>query len=603
MAHIWTTIVAAATVAVLAAGAGADTITWTDTTPGGATWHDDGNWDAAQPGAGDTAVLANGGKAIATANVTIENLQLKGGSTWRIESGDTLVSITGHDKVKLADSGGVSTIEMTGGMVEFMAGAMFLGRGSGNGIYGRFAGGTLIHKQAPGAYADMRIASSNGASMDIELSGTATWDMYDVSIGYHTSVPAPSTFTMKDSAVLNARRLLVDDSTVFTVEGSAQINATSDLIVGGVGADRARFVVTSGTVTSGKMSVGDDGEVIFRGGTVSTGAWIPSGIDPVITVEGGTVTGGGLQIGLQAAGQTGTVKIVNGTTLSMPGKLLYVGRWGHGSLLLGDATSSGALVGGLLIFDDQNRGGTGLVQGWGRLDATGLRFMGSNTARIIADGYGADRTLTVTRIVDRHDQHAVDTDSGWYAQNGGKLALPTISVGAGASTEFWGELASLAQPDLVNSVMLQFSGVAGGDLAIALLAADRAEFADTVATGAVGFWEFDSSAFDFGGGTVDLTFRYDDAAAGAGEADLKLYKTDANGDWVLLNYTLDTANNLITATGVDAFSHFGIGEEITNASNGGPAGAIPEPATLLLLGLGGPAVLRRRLAQALRRRK
>jgi len=590
----WTALLA---VPLLAVGAAAGTATWIDATPGGATWHDDGNWNPAQPGPGDTAVLANGGKAIATADVTIENIQLRSGSTWRVESGDTLVSITGHDKVKLADSGGVSYMEMTGGSVEFLAGAMHVGYGNGNAFHGRFSGGTLIHRQAPGAYADLRLASSGTSAFDIELSGIAVWDMGAVSIGYHTSVPEPSTFVVRDSAQMNlTSTLLIDDSTQFTLRDSASITAGSNgIAVNGAGAEKSVFTMLGGTIDSTRLTAGDDGRIVIEAGTVTTGQMSATGGDPVIAIRGGTVTvSTHIALGLGSVGDMGTLEVTNGATLNVvAGKPVYVSRYGDGRLMLGDATSAGTILNGNLTFDDQNRGGQGLVQGHGQLGVQSIRFYGAGTHKIVADGYGSDRTLTVAALVTTHSRPDEDTDSGWYAQNGGKLALPALTVTAGTSTHYWGELASVGRPDLVNSVMLQFNGVAGGSLPISLLAPDRSELADTVAAGAVGFWQFDGSAFDFGAGTVDLTFRYDAAAAGAGEGELKLYKTDADGNWTLLAYTLDTVNDVISVTGVDAFSLFGVGEEIANQQPGGPD-LIPEPATLALLSLGCLPLLRRR---------
>ena len=98
-------------------------------------------------------------------------------------------------------------------------------------------------------------------------------------------------------------------------------------------------------------------------------------------------------------------------------------------------------------------------------------------------------------------------------------------------------------------------------------------------------WNIDGSSFDFGNGDADLTVRYDAtlaASLGIAEADLKFYH-QIDGLWVDVTTSVDTANHLITASGVDSFSNFAVGTEI-----------IPEPATLSLLGFGAVLALVKR---------
>lgn len=328
-----------------------------------------------------------------------------------------------------------------------------------------------------------------------------------------------------------------------------------------------------------------------------------------------TTTGGGGAAFYANGGSTSARVNHTGGTLATGGYSLVLGQqdmWGHanGDYYLGDAagstgtfTGSGSLIVGNITNKMSGSGYQrttyGTFVGHGTVGLTGIL---RNNGYVTADGYGLDRTLdlssftAVDNTVD-NDQYRLTADNnfyygkggtGWFATRKGKLVLPSLTVASGDSTRNWGEPDSDSNIDLINSVRLSFHGVTGGSLAVSLLAADRNVFAPTVATGGVGFYQFDpSGGFAFGSGTVDLTFRYDDVLAGAGESALKLFKTDAGGYWQPLAFTLDTTNNLITATGVNAFSYFGVGQNLTGF-------ALPEPGTLLLAGAAAAFVVQRR---------
>lgn len=571
------------TVALLLAGWAstglAATVTWTDTTPGGDSWHDGTNWSSTPnvPQPADTAALTNGGTAVATADVTITNLQLRNASTLRVESGTFFVTQTGHDTVFVADSGGTSTVEVTGGTLRFQAGAMSWGRGTGN-FRGRFSGGLFEHLDSDGAgplYPDLRLANSSGSTCDVDLSGTARWSTGAVSIGYHTVVPGPSRFVIRDQAALNATTLLVGDSTEFTLAGGTlALSGQNGLMIGGSTPNQSDFVMTGGTLTCNRLSLGGDATAKIEGGTTSINeAIIIAGTAAArLEVRGGTVSARGWQLGLNPAGSVGTLQIAGGATLTMPsGSILYTGRWGRGEVLLGDAAGSGNVAAsGGLYFDDENRGGTGLVRGWGTLAVSSLNWRGTNTGQVVADGYGTDRTLAVSGTLAQTYENT--GDSGWRAVNRGKLTLPSFTVRSGLGSGYsWGEIGTDTVPDLVNSARFTFAGLgaATGTLTGALLAGDRTDIASLAGVHHIAnAWEFDLTGTTFT--SYDLTLRYDPLTVGTEwEPYLRLFH-HTGGSWTDVTATFDPVNRLIAASGLTGFSTFAVA-------------AVPEPALLPLL--------------------
>jgi hypothetical protein len=572
----------------------AATVTWTDTTLGGDSWHDAANWSSAPllPQPADTAALTNGGTAVAAADVTITNLQLRSGSTLRVEGGTFFVTQTGHDTVFIADSGGTSSVEVTGGTLRFQAGAMSWGRSTGN-FRGRFSGGVFEHLDSDGAgplYPDLRLANSNGSTCDIELSGTAQWNMGAVSIGYHTVVPGPSVFTIKDQAVLNATTLLVGDNTDFTLQGGTlALSGQNGLMVGGAAPNQSDFVMTGGALTCNRLNVSDAATVTLNGGstTISEAIIINGTAAAQVEVRGGTVSAKGWQLGLSTAGNTGTLKITNGATLTMPsGSLLYTGRWGRGEVLLGDAAGAGHVAAsGAVYFDDENRGGTGLIRGWGTLAVSSINWRGSNTSQVVADGYGADRTLAVTTSSAPVQTYENTGDSGWRAINRGKLTLPGITVRSSSGNGYsWGETAGDTVPDLLNSARFTFAGLGTGPgtLTGALLAGDRTDIPALAGVHHIAnAWEF--TLVDNTFTSFDLVLRYDPLAAGAvWEPYLRLFHY-TGGAWTDITAAIDPANKLISASGLTGFSLFAVAP-------------VPEPALLpgALLLLAGAARRRAR---------
>jgi hypothetical protein len=143
------------------------------------------------------------------------------------------------------------------------------------------------------------------------------------------------------------------------------------------------------------------------------------------------------------------------------------------------------------------------------------------------------------------------TKPGWYAVNRGRLCLPRLTVAAGTSTIRWGDTINdltVNTNDLVNSMTLAFSGVNGGRVKVALMAADRTDSLVTDASTVIGVWQVDASALDRGTGTATLAFRYDHLKAialGLTEANLKVWRHRGDG-WVDATAGIDTIQKIIT---------------------------------------------------------
>jgi hypothetical protein len=217
-----------------------------------------------------------------------------------------------------------------------------------------------------------------------------------------------------------------------------------------------------------------------------------------------------------------------------------VGVRGDGVLELGDASTPGRIVEsqpGSSLTIRTHRAGTGLVHGWGTVAVTGEL---SNSGRVVADGYGADRALdlsTAAGVVNSLDNSPGGTN-GWYAQRGGELLLPDLYAPVGQNVSLaWGESAGDRVPDLVNSLLLRADRVShAGEVSIALVSLDRQDVpALPQGHRFIGLWRMDASAALEG---VELAVRYDEAMAqrlGIDESMLKLWMHAPGGQWQRLD--------------------------------------------------------------------
>jgi fibronectin-binding autotransporter adhesin len=380
--------------------------------------------------------------------------------------------------------------------------------------------------------------------------------------------------------------------------GAVTIARAAGVTLGWLGVSGATGTVnqTGGTFTTsiGPIAV-ESGSYTLSGGTVYS-----AGTESVGTIKTATFTQtdgrntftNGLNVGVNAG--TGTYSLSGGTLF---GQRLAIaqniaigategtnGGSSVGTFLFGNSAGTGTIaetggqtthIGMAIRFD---AAASGTFRGWG---VVGLQGPMVNNGNVIADGYGTDRSLDMSSFasVDLNGTQtfANTTTNGWHAQDHGALILPALNV-TGAGSYSWGGAGVLNR---VNNVQLTFDSVTTpGALVGSLLSVDRTD----VPTGLVdpiGVWSFTPTNLQFG--TVSLAFRYDEAAAAAlslDESTLHLYHYDGT-DWVLVaGTTLDTANNVLTATGLTSFSDYAIAESV-----------VPEPATVSLLVLGGLGML------------
>jgi len=284
----------------------------------------------------------------------------------------------------------------------------------------------------------------------------------------------------------------------------------------------------------------------------------------------------------------------NTLALAAGGQLsgIEVGHDGAGEFNIGDGLSSGEIseygaygpLGGSLVVRG-GQPGTGVLRGTGRIDLHG--FFDHN-GRVIADGYGTDRTLEFSGfryVGNSYDNPTHGGTNGWFAQNHGQLVLPNLRIHAGTGTYTWGEDPTDPTIDLVNSVRVTIHDAAhDGPVQISLLSKDRFDV-PALPTGHnfIGIWKFEDTGVAHG--AVDLTIRYDDGLAaqlGLNENNLKLWRY-SDGEWIRINdasFFRDTEQNLIGGTATDPFQYFAV--------------SAPEPATAAVLVFGGGALLLRR---------
>jgi len=260
-----------------------------------------------------------------------------------------------------------------------------------------------------------------------------------------------------------------------------------------------------------------------------------------------------------AISATGEVSHTGGT-LAIGGAIfggLVIGRSDSavGTYSFGDASGTGLITNttdttGNDLTVRLTAGASGTFRGWGEVHLNDTLI---NNGRIVADGYGTDRALSLERFVRVSNtvENAAGEANGWYAQSGGKLTLPGITVAAGDGSYTWGESAGDAEIDLVNSLRFTFTGVAGGGvLTNSLLAADRADL-PPLPEGfkAVGVWQVRKPA-GLGYGTLGLTFRYDAARVAAlGLKDVTLLQT-TGGAWLSVPGSMNSAASLYSAAAV-----------------------------------------------------
>ncbi len=420
----------------------------------------------------------------------------------------------------------------------------------------------------------------------IMTGGLFTAHLNDLTVGDRASVGSDSGSTTGTLDLSGA-----DSVSIVNIGGTKIASGTSSRSTGTV-------KLPVGTVSTGTLSLGSGGTgILDLAGT--TFSFTDTGASAVSIGATGTLIGHGKVSGagtftstgfvradtgtLDLTGLTGAVSISrlyaqNGGTLALPGTTmtvttLDVGATGGGTVNLnGTAISMGA--------NNVTVASSGALTGHGSISGNTLTMNGT----VRASGGTLDLSGFTTV--------ASSSGSGWLVENGGAITLPARNVAAGDGGDFiWGARASA-----VHSVQLDFTGVTGGDLSITVLDPDTLAFLPEGTLGSiVSLWEIDElGVFNFGSGSVDMVFRYDDsrlASLGIGDESLLRVFHYTGSVWEELITEINTTAHTATVRGVRSFSPFAVGLDITNA-------IIPEPASLALFGLAGAGLMMRRRRRA-----
>jgi len=350
--------------------------------------------------------------------------------------------------------------------------------------------------------------------------------------------------------------------------GSAQITAAGEtcggLILGAAAGQSGDVELSSGSLTSaGLQHIGYSGH----------GSFTQTGGDNAVDASGAAVvanqTGSSGVYDLQA----GTFSLAKGHGYAAS---LVVGGHGDGMFFFGNAagtgtiTETGAGTTACWLRVRSNASASGTFQGWGTVSLTGGL---QNNGRIVADGYGTDRTLDLSHFTSAWSDIENGTTNGWFAQYQGRLTLPSITVTSATDTYNWGEGTDDAEIDMVNSVRATYGDVPEfADLSISLLATDHGAVPAGLPGQAIGVWELDPGT---PWNTMDLTFRYDNMKAdslGLDESDLRIFHHNSS-DWTDVTSSIDLTNKRISADDVlHTAGHYAV--------------AVPEPTTLALVSLG-----------------
>jgi hypothetical protein len=325
------------------------TSVWINTTSGGATWHSDANWNTVQPAPSDMAVITNGYKAIVTSDVTITNLQVRKGSALRLESGTLRITEANANAINIGNGNGYSTgiVEQVGGTLELTAAqAAYLGHDETATFYGRFSGGSLICTNTTGS-AWLGIGRSD-AKFDVEVSGSALWNVYQLRIGYTgPTTNGPLVFRQKDSSTVTGTTMVVGYTWGATYYMDGGINSFSNLSIEGKAASPAAMIVTGGVV----RVTGGAGTQTYIGNA--------SGSKGSLSVQEGNVTLVRPILGY-GTGSSGAMAIDGGSVLfNGIGQEIVIGWNGSGTL---DLSGGGLVVtnGDLTV----GRGGSGIPGLW-----------------------------------------------------------------------------------------------------------------------------------------------------------------------------------------------------------------------------------------------
>ena len=494
------------------------------------------------------------GSCLQTADSMLTNIQYlvvgnNAGSqgTYTMNGGSTLVNAEFH-----VGSGGTGTFTQAGGTVTLLTGsgntALFVGKDAGS--YGHMIqnGGTVTN----GTGARVYMANLAGASGVYELNGGEL----RFSGGSFFIVGQAGNGTFIQNGGTNYQYYL---NVGFAAAGC-----------------RGSYLMSNGYLNAYALGLGSGGygsftqyagQVVLRS-DLNVGN--PGGTGTCTVIGGTMVVSNTIQLGAynSGAGQTGILEIqTNGTVNLISSGTFRLGNFG----VLGNPSTGTILMkGGILnssnswIYVRYAEYNNGTIQGYGTINSLGLQMGG----RVIADGYGVDRTLFITNGGLGRYTPSQTGQEGWYAQNHGRLQLTNAVVTGASPSLYWGCLST--STDLVNAVKLSLSGVSGiGSNSCSLYALDHIDVpAYTPGVNIAGIWRFVTNGFTMASCTA--LFRYDSYRVtntlGISENALRVYQYNGSA-WVPVsgaNTALNTANKWLTASNVTSLGWFAVAESMAN---------------------------------------
>ena len=519
-----------------------------------------------------------------TFNNTSGAIKLTGNSTFQgnVDNGSgsgTVVNLNGHTlhlnaAIMGNTSGATAFLGVDGGILDLASGASSIGNGAPLTIAGGSiisSGGTLNSSTLISGYGT--IATPITTSNAVRASGGTLY----ITNGINETASSLQTNGAAGDVLDLAGNINLGNG------GFIQPNFAGRHGNGLIQFDGAT-IQSTGTINSNLFDVGNvtvvNNSTLMSGATYDTvGNWtINAG--KTFNITGATLSLQYQPVTLDTPAQTATGSVTNNGTLAVGTGTFNNGTGSNSNLTgTGTVTLAGGSITGTGGFTSTNT-----LLGYGNVTAPY-----TNQQKVIADGNGTSQTLTFTATANG----SLNTGGlGWFAQNTGKLILPSTAISADGAKNWGGDPATLG---MVNSVGLNFHGVtAPGNLSIAVLSLDRPEI-PTGLTNAIGVWQFTAS-----GGlavtSMDATFRYDDAVAtalGADESLLTLYHYNGTAWDLVSGTTVDTTNNILAAFGLTSFSYYAIEEGSV---------AVPEPGTWLGASLSAAALLVIRLWRIRRRR-
>jgi hypothetical protein len=493
------------------------------------------------------------------------------------QSGNSVVNVNVAERFMICDFGGAagSSYTISGGTLNVNNGKLMA---IGKGASGEFlqTGGTVnatgdlsLGEESTGTY-KLRGGALNVTGNVINGIGTGRLE-FD---GGTLSVGGPS-------IDVDSLRMAVTGSAnpTLTLGSGKSLRVRGDMSVGENQAATANFtnaaVVVDGRLWAGQ-NAGGNGTITQTNGSVTVGGWLAISDNPAAL---GSYTLGG-------AG-----------TLTINGDYLIVGRQGPGTFVQNDSSVVTLNVSQrLLIADNPGSSGSVYTLNGGTLNV--------NNGREISIGKAGTGLFTQNAGTVNNPAGTLrlgeGSNSGTYQLKGGTLDIRTIVRGSGGAFEFTGGTLHAAN---VQFALLNQGGTLspGHSAGTTLIDGAGAQY-DQLAPGILGI--------ELGGYTAGTEFDLLDVAGPANLAgSLQVSLIDGfvpvTGDTfnvvTATDVTLDPDFALIQPTGLAASNYF-----VMNVISGGARGeilqltlAVPEPATLVLFGLGGAIAL----AVAARRRR